>query len=435
MEVGRLANRDLPEWCMPDLFMTAGYVRNNLFHLLAGGVQGLAYFTYTERNAGTWDEVKHLAPVVRRVGPVQARLRPAPRKSLGLMVSLTTLCYEPTHALDVVYGYENLMQAHCDVEVTCEEEVLSGEADRFDAVLLYDVRWLRRSVHDALAARAAKGGLVLLDSSIPFDIPGAQRVSLDIGLGEERPPGEPSGPHIRTYGDPERIARVQAALSAFLKPAFECEATTLVANRFAADGVPHTWFVNAHTGEEYMHCRERMGAGHPGAGTPEKVAELKAWEAERMGAGPYRADVTLAELPGVPYDLVAGRAVPTRRAEGDTVLELEMERFGGCLVAFYPEPIARVTVAGPASLAALQAATFRIEVLGKGGPVPVPVPVEVSLIDPTGKVNVLSGVRGSQAGVAEFPWTPAINDLKGTWTVRAAELASGKQAERKVRVQ
>jgi len=435
MEVGRLANRDLPQWCMPDLFMTGGYVRNNLFHLLAGGAQGLAYFTYTERNASTWEEVKRLAPTVRRVGPVQARLRPAPSKRLGLLVSLTTLCFEPTHALDVVYGYENLMQAHQDVEVTCEEELLSGEADRFDAILLYDVRWLRQSVCDALAARAAKGGLVLLDSTIPFDIPGAQRVDLDIGMGEQRPQGEPSGPNIRTYGDPERVARVGAALAESVKPAFDCEATTLVANRFTADGVPHTWFVNAHTGEEYMYCRERMGAGHPGAGTPEKVAELRAWEAQRMGAGPYRAEVVLPELPGVPYDLVSGRRVPTRDAEGGTTLSLTMERFGGALIAFYSDALERVAIRGPSPLGALQAGVFRIEVLGKGGPLPAPVPVEVVLTDPTGRVNGLSGVCAAKRGVVEFRWTPAVNDPKGTWTLRATELASGKAAVHRARVQ
>ena len=434
MEVGRLANRDLPQWCMPDLFMTGGYVRNNLFHLLAGGVQGLAYFTYGERNASTWAEVKHLAPLVRRVGPVQARLKPAPRKSVGLLVSLTTLCFEPTHALDVVYGYENLMQAHFDVEVTCEEEVLSGEADRFDVILLYDVRWLRQSVCDALVARAARGDLVLLDSSVPIDIPGAQRVNLDIGMGEERPLGGASTPGIQTYGDPDRIARVQAAVSVFVPPAFACEAPTLVANRFTADGASHTWFVNAHTGEEYMYCRERMGAGHPGAGTPEKIAELKAWETREMAAGPYRAEVVLLELPGIPYDLAAGRPVPTRKTDAGTTLELSMERFGGALIAFYPEAIDRVTVAGPESLTALRTATFRVEVRGRGGPIAAPVPVEITLTDPTGKVSVLSGVRAAKAGVVEFAWTPATNDVRGVWTLRAAELASGKTAERKVRL-
>jgi len=434
MEVGRLANRDLPEWCMPDLFMTGGYVRNNLFHLLAGGVQGLAYFTYTERNAGTWEEVKHLAPLVRRIGPVQARLKPAPRKSLGLMVSLTTLCFEPTHALDVVYGYENLMQAHYDVEVTCEEEVLSGEADRFDAVLLYDVRWLRQSVRDALASRPAKGGAVLLDSTVPFDIAGAKRVNLDIGLGEVRPPGEASTPNIRTYGDPERIGRVRAAMTEFVPPAFDCNATTLVANRFTADGVPHTWFVNAHTGEEYMYCRERMGAGHPGSGTPEKIAELKAWEAREMGAGPYRAEVTLPELPGVPYDLVSGQRVSVRDADRGRALTFTMERFGGTLVAFYPQAIERVTVKGPSSLAPRQAGAFRIEVLGNAGLVRAPVPVEVTLTGPSGHVSVLSEVRAAQAGALDFRWTPATNDPQGLWTLRATELASGKSGEVRTRV-
>jgi hypothetical protein len=432
MEIGRMANRDLPEWCMPDLFMTAGYVRNNLFHLLAGGVKGLAYYTYDARNPGTWDEVKHLAPQVRRIGAVQRRLQPASMKDIGLMVSFTTLCFEPTHALDVVYAYENLMQAHLDVEMTCEEEILSGRASQYQAVLLYDARWLRKSVYDALAAHAAKGGLVLLDTSVPFDIPGTKRVKVDLGLGEQRPLGEVSTPNIHTYGDPERIARVQKALSEFVKPRFGCEDMRLVANRFEAGGVPYVWFVNAHTGKEYMFCRERMGAGHPGSGTPEKVAELKAWEQQEMKASPFRASATFAKLPGVPYDLIAGRPVPVEQSAAGATLDLVMERFGGTLVAFLPEPIARVTIAGPSTAAAAQEVRFRVQVLGNRTPLPGALPVAIVLTDPAGASSVLSGVRATENGAVEFAWTPAVNDLKGKWTLTATELASGKTARQAI---
>ena len=56
MEIGRMGHRDLPEWCLPDLFMTAAYSRNSLFQFLAGGVKGLAYFTDDSRNDNTWPE-------------------------------------------------------------------------------------------------------------------------------------------------------------------------------------------------------------------------------------------------------------------------------------------------------------------------------------------------------------------------------------------
>jgi len=440
MEIGRMAHRDLPEWCMPDLFMTAGYQRNNLFHLLAGGAKGLAYFTYDSRNPGTWSEAKHLAPQVRRISPVQARLQPAQKKDLGLLLSLTTNCFDPGHDLTMVYAYENLMQAHFDVEMTCEEEVLAGRAAQYRAILLYDVRWLRKSVYDSLAAHAAKGGVVLLDNTIPFDIPGAKRVNVDIGMGKQRSLGVPaegahaSTPGIRDYGDPDRVAVIQRALSEFVTPRFDCPDIRLVANRFEVGGVPYVWLVNAHTGKEYMFCRERMGAGHPGSGTPEKVAELIAWEQKEMSAGPFTAGATFPSLPGVPYDLVSGRPVPVTKTAAGSTLGLSMERFGGALIAFYPEPIDRVAIAvssargsgvSPDSPARQVA---NVKVLGKKGPIPGAVPVELVLTDPAGKQSVLSGVRATDNGVLTFEWTPAVNDPRGKWTATATELASGKTA-------
>ena len=93
----------------------------------------------------------------------------------------------------------------------------------------------------------------------------------------------------------------------FIKPRFDCPDIKLVATRFEADGVPYTWFVNAHDGKEYMFCRERMGAGHPGAGTPEKVKELIDWENAETAKGPYVATVEFDQLAGEPYDLVGGK--------------------------------------------------------------------------------------------------------------------------------
>jgi len=434
MEIGRMANHNLKEWCMPDLFMTGGYQRNNLFHLLAGGVKGLAYFTYDSRNPGTWEEVKHLAPQVRHISPVQATLQPASKKDIGLLVSLTTNCFDPAHDLTMVYAYHNLMQGHFDLEMTCEEEIMSGDISRYKAVLLYNVRWLRKSVAEALQGYIAKGGTVLLDNTIPFDLPGAKRVNIDIGMGKQQTLGVPpegahaSVPGIRDYGDHDRIAVIQKALSEFIKPRFDCPDIRLVANRFEVGSVPYVWFVNAHTGQEYMFCRERHGAGHPGAGTPEKVAELVEWEKKEMASGPFTASATFTSLPGVPYDLIAGRPVKVTRTAAGLSLNVSMERFGGSLVAFYPEAINRVTMKAPATAKPMKEVAVVIQVLGKTKPSAGVVPVEVTLTDPSGKPSVLSGVLGAKSGTLVFNWTPAVNDLKGRWTVRAQELASGETA-------
>ena len=90
-----------------------------------------------------------------------------------MLNSFTSNCFEPGHTCQQAYGYHNLLQGHFDVEMVSEEEIVAGRAQWYKAVLLYNVKYLRRSVYDALAAHAAHGGLVILDASVPFDIPGA----------------------------------------------------------------------------------------------------------------------------------------------------------------------------------------------------------------------------------------------------------------------
>lgn len=434
MEIGRMGHRQLPEWCLGDCLMTGGYTRNNFYHFLAGGVHGLAYYTYRERNAESWAELNHLGPIVRRVGPVQTRLEPAQR-DIGLLNSFTTNCFEPSHTLEQVYAYHNLLQGHFDLEPVSEDEIAAGRAARYRAVLLNDVKYLPRNVYDALAAHAARGGLVLLDGSVPFDIPGAKRLAVDIGMGRQKtlPAAADaihrSTPGIRDYGLADRIEIIQRALSRYVQPRFDSPEIKLVASRFEAEGVPYSWFVNAHDGREYMFCRERMGAGHPGANSPQKVQELIDWEAAEMAKGPYVATVAFDRLPGVPYDLVRGVKAPVApTASKRFAVTLSMERFGGALIAWLPSEISAVTFNGPAAAAANQPVRFQATVSGPDKPMAGAIAVEFVLRDPAGRRSVASGVRATRRGRAVFDWTPAVNDPRGPWTLAATELASGKTA-------
>ncbi|HEY3396073.1 MAG TPA: hypothetical protein VGM19_00290 [Armatimonadota bacterium] len=436
MEIGRMGNRDLPEWNMPDSFMTAGYTRNNLFHYLAGGVSGLAYFTYDSRNDNTWPEFGKLGAMLKRVGPVQAALKPA-RRDIGMLNSFTTNCFDAGHDLVQVYGYHNLKQAHYSVDMICEEEVTGTEADRYKAILLYNVKYLPQAVYDALAARAKRGQLVLLDKTIPFDIPGAKRVATDIGMGDQTTLGMPpegahlSVPGLKDYGRADRIAVIAKALAPFVKPGFESTDIKLAAWDFAAGGVPYQWYVNVHDGDEYMFCRERMGAGQPGSGTPEKVQELRAWEQTEMAKGPYTTTIIVAAPGGgarVPYDLVGMKKVPAKKlADGRYELTLSMERFGGELIAWLPEEVQSVRLSAPAAkLGQPWKATATI--MG-GKPAQGILAVAYTLTDPAGQVSPVSGVRQATTGTAALDWTPAGNDPVGAWTVTAQELVTGKTAK------
>ncbi|MBI4023885.1 MAG: hypothetical protein HY360_02830, partial [Verrucomicrobia bacterium] len=445
MEIGRMGNRDLPQWNMPDTFMTAGYTRNNLFHYLAGGVKGLAYFTYSTRNSHTWPEFKRLGQIVRRIGPVQARLVPA-RRDIGMLNSFTSNCFDPGHTLIQVYGYHNLMQGHFDVEMVWEDEILAGRATQYKAILLYNVQYLRQPVYDALAKHAAGGGLVILDRTIPFDIPGAKRINVDIGMGAENTkPFTVEGAHLSTpgiqdYGHADRIEIIKKALAQHIKPRFDSGDIKLVATRFEADGVPYMWFVNVHDGKEYMFCRENSVA-HMGGGTPEKIKKVRDWEAAEAAKGPYVSAIVMDSLPGVPYDLVTGRMLPvTKTKDQRQSLTLSMERFGGALVAWLPEPITSLNLDAPKRAKPFELVRVTATVLcgrklfwGRK-PALGALPVSFVLKDPGGAESVISGVRATKDGQAVFEWTPAVNDKPGKWTVIATDLAIERRTERAIKL-
>ncbi|MCE9613914.1 MAG: hypothetical protein K8T26_06525 [Lentisphaerae bacterium] len=428
IECNRMGNRDLPVWMLIDSWGYGLYLRNNLFHALAGGVQGLPYFEWSHTRPESWQEFQRQAPLVRRIGPVQHLLKPGQRQ-IGLLMPFTAGCYSPADHLLQPYAFANLVMGHFDVEPVAEEELIDGSAAHYDAILLFYTRWLRQSAADALARYAAAGGRVILDPTVPFDIPGAIRLSVDLGMGQERTTGVPGGqshlsvPGNDDYGVPARIWAIAAALREYVPPAFECPDVTLTARRFTVGDVPYTWFVNAQSGEEFRMARP-LGCGYYGKN---EFKKLQPWidEVER---GRFAAPVTFTTLPGVPYDLGTGRRLPVHASATGSTFTVDMDRLGGTLVAFYPEPIETVTLAAPATAAAMQPATLTVQVRGASGPVPGAVPIHIELRDPAGNASPIGGYRATDAGTYTLTWTPAVNDLRGTWSATVEELASGRKA-------
>ena len=431
IECGRMNNRDLPTWLMPDLMRPlTSYTRNNLFHLLAGGVRGLSYFTHDSRTREAWAEMQRVTPMIWRIAPVQKRIQPNGRR-IALLHSVTTDIFRQGNWLMLPYAYANLIQSHYDVDIICEEEVLDGICKKYDAVLLYRTLYLRQSVHDALVSQAKDGARIYLDSSVPLDIPGATRLGVDLGMrtlaSKDLPP---AGAHLanpgpQDYGYHDRIRAVGQALREYIQPPFECDDERLVAHPFEYDGVKYVWYVNALSGEEYRMCQNRLMALRTAAAKQEVVD----WEKRELRQHPtFEAKVRYHEVPGVPYDLGRGERLDTSADKDGTSVTLSMDRFGGTLIAFYPTPIEQVTIACPTRAKPMQAVKVEVTVVGKSGPMPGTVPVEIELLDPNGDRSPLSRIIGTEEGKCTFQWTPAVNDPAGQWTITARECASSKQA-------
>lgn len=427
LEVNRMGNRDIEVWLLGDVLFDDIYHRNNLFYLLAGGIKGLPYFTWDAMKLLPWKEIKHQASVVKNIGPVQWQLQPAQRK-IGLLLPFTADCFSPADHLIQPYAYANLLQAHFDVDPICEEEILNGYCKKYPVIMLYYVRWLPKKVVKALQEYIHGGGKLILDPTVPFDIPGAIRLKVDIGMGKEQTVGVPKGqahlsrPGINDYGCSKRIHTIAEELGKYVKPLYECPDDTLTANTFRVGKVPYFWFVNAQTGEEYRVMRKNCGVG---GNREEGVKRLRPW-LDEISRSTFSAPVTMKKMPGVPYDLLKGKRIQVKKTDDqEWKFWVDMERLGGTLVAFYPEPITGVALDVPSSVKPMDKVKIKVSVNSKSGLVPGAVPIEVKLVDPKGKESVISGNFATTDGTFTLDWVPAINDSKGKWTVKVKELASG----------
>ncbi len=446
-EVARMANRDLP------LYVTAGlvgadeptYYRNKFFLHLAGGVQGLNYFTYQEGllRPRAIEEVGRLGiEVVRPYYPLLGKLRPR-RREVGLLLPYTQSAYDTGYPLAAPYAYANLLAAHVDVEPTCEEELVSGDAKRYKAVLLWRVKWLRQTAYDSLARYAREGGLVLADAFTEIDVPGMKRLPVDLAMGQAAgaAPGKPDparqDPGIHDYLLPERVRAVREAVSQYVRPEVDSPSMHMAIRQSEAGGVRYVWLVHLHTHEDYEFLRPRVGAGARPADPKQAAREAAAYldARDKAAAGQFTAEVGLP-AGGVLYDVLAGKEVPVTTADGRSRFTASMKLLGGQLVAIYPRRIAAVKIEAPAALARGVEGKVKIRVVGDDGkPLAGCQPVHVEVRFPAGTSAEWSGSYATSDGLCEIPIRPARNHPSGSWSVRVRELSSSAAAEARINVQ
>jgi len=135
------------------------------------------------------------------------------------------------------------------------------------------------------------------------------------------------------------------------------------------------------------------------------------------------------------YDVLAGKPLSTRPDGGRVSFTVDVQRFGGTLLALYPAAVNRVEVRAAAATAG-KATEWIVRVLDANGkPVNALQPIELEVLDPKGQGSEYSGHHVARAGVLLLTPTIAVNDLQGKWQVRATELSSGKTGSAEFRVQ
>ncbi len=441
-EVARINNRDLELWAMPDCAYqeSPAYYTNTFYLQVAGGVQGLNYFAYTEAKPVAWETLGKIGnTVVKPLYPFLGKLRPA-RTSVGLLLPYTQWCYNWLYPTTAIYPYANLLGAHVDVQPTCEEEVLSGDAAQYKVILLWRVQYLRQSVVTALENYIAKGGVVICDATTRVPIKGAIKTSVDLAMGEGKSDPDPNdprlgGPGILDYLHPDRVALVRKTLDPYAQPWADCSDSTLIARRHEYRGVTYLWLVNIESQEEYEYIRPRVAAGarpeDPGKAKQEAVAYL----AERTAGKRFQPLVTIPAGGWAAYDVLQGKRFALQKVGDRLGFQADMERLGGQLIALYPEPVGKIVVEVGKQVQRGQAVTLTVRVLGVSGkPLAGTQPLAVEVLTPQGRWLELTGAHATEDGLWTATFNPAANDVAGQWRIQVKELSSETRAEATVTV-
>lgn len=429
MDIGRMGHRSLPEWITPEMIGSAALLRNRLFHFLAGGVHGMSYFQWKERTQVAWDELATQSAVIASIGPTQATLVPA-RRRVGLVHSFTTNVFDSNHARRVGYAYTNVMKAGYDVEPVAEEEIIEGRGSFYDLILLHDVKYLPASAMTALTSFASGPGTLVLDSTVPFDIPGAVRITPSLGDAYNGPGS------LHNYGRPDRISAIRDAVQHHLEPAFESlDGTTpdfsIVATNFESGlGANYTWFVDTLSSSELL-------SGHLLQSDYSHQGQVNIWEQSNF-SNSRTVTIRFPNDPGTAYDLTESTGTPLPvTANGDHYeMQMGMQRLGGRLVAWTPQPLTALTLKSPTDWHPGQAETITFAASLWMGETPAPdgLPLNFVLLDPKGNPHPLSQRLVTKQGSTELHWKPAPNTMKGLWTIEVTDGAAGLTQSSKVRI-
>ncbi|MHB1426540.1 MAG: hypothetical protein ACYC3I_25545 [Gemmataceae bacterium] len=407
-EIARMGNRDYPVLCVADSRSPMRhYTRNNFYLLLAGGVQGISYFTFPETHPQFWEEAPALAAVVRENGPLLAQLKPS-RRPVGFLLPFTTSAFNPTHPVYNLYAYANLLHAHIDAEPICEEEILSRDLNRYDSVVLSDIRWLTPSVVKKLQDFIRRGKVVYIDSTTAVPIEGAKRLAF--------PLGESS---ITAYGDAARIAKVRATMVRRHLPWADSDDPWLILRSFEAKGARYCWAVNVENSKEFKMFR-RFTLGWPNEPNEPKLTEEE-WTAyekkQDLVNGAYSSSVSFPAAAGAAvYDVLSGKMLIVKRTAQRRTYSLTMPRFGGKLLMLLPRPIARLTFSGPDRIKRGASSALEVRLLDDQGKlVPGAVPIAIRISRGNGQAEIRHEI--ASAGTYRLQLDVPVNESPGRWKI------------------
>ena len=403
------------------------FQRSVTCHVLAENPCSLGFYSLDDTPMPSLHErVEEQYDELRQIGARMSPLAPfleqatAPRKRSALFIGFAQNCFFPEDRELQYAAFCNLLRAGADIELVCSEEVLAGDAAKYEAIVLNGIRWMQANVQTALAEHARRGGKVLCDPATAVEIEGAVRL--------DGSPSEAGG----DCGHADRIAFCRTLVGRHLPaqaPVSPVDGDTVV-RLLQMDERPLAWVLAVESQDELREMSraksEDWTHGMHQFLTAQEAAHHVVRKAVRVADG-YHV-----------YDLWSHREVPlTDGGDGSKHGTVELQYLGGTVLGLYTDRIGAIRLdkprvevrrGGSVSIAcALQTAASKV-FTGR-------VPAEVTVHYPGGEEAWEYGANTVFAdGALSVKLNIARNAPVGTWRVTVRDLCSGQGTECTVEV-
>jgi hypothetical protein len=402
-EIGKMGNRHKAIWMLGAFnsngtLYPAWQVYQNYWNMLAAGYKFIGFFSWWDIAhaiaRGEHDRVQDELDALTRCGRHKDWVLPAakhwevPVAPFALLYSFTTEAFDlaPTnrgylHTERVLACYREALRQQVPLEIICEEEIVDGILDRYQAVCLCDARALPETVHRAVEEYIARGGTVLQESDLHSYYFGYPTLTIH-------------GAHEMSAASMIAVLRDRSA------PAVTVAGESITARRFTAGTVEYHIFVNSFT--------DRYWGTHFRYDSPEANYQSIALVRDEPVTGCLR----FADGDRWLFDLATGEAMGSTAA----LLTLELEPSWGCALVALPCRSAVVAVQGDTQIRQGACAHYHLEICSERGQrIAGAFSVRIALTAPSGQRSRWGGFLGIANGQGDITLPIGCNDECGEW--------------------
>ena len=389
---------------------------NIICHYIAGRFNPLRPYDTWRRDPRTFEMMTWMSEnVYKPYGPLILQMERTPRKAAILCSAASVLFPEisrggwPNKAIYPFYSL--LMMAHIPADVIFDETITRYGLDQYDILFLHQSETITRSVYEKILDFKKRGGFVigdrLLRADIPldyrceFDLDHRKRQLADLVLKGEGVTADEDRKIMTRY-----VLELRRVLNGKVDRYVDSNSPEVIFNVLESGPVKYIFMIN-----DRRTYGERFGRW--------KTFHEKG--VEQVVTALVRAEGKTPIL----YDIRKHREIPAERT-GDTLhFTRKLGPCDGTIVAVYPSPIKKVIVKCPQSIKRGRSGTVTISVVDSNRKSYGSQPLFVRVTDTSGTVTDYSDYYATMGGTYRLEVTPALNDLKGEWTIFVRDLTSG----------